>query len=152
VHRPDERGTRVPVADTEAAFDAFDEDAGVSDTAGASRNGSSRAPDEHGHVAVSTVYAPTTGKGLRIFVGLLAVALTGGFFVANHFRRSQEASLREEATMRVQQPPPVQTVTVRRQSLKQTLVLPGETRGWLQLDDLCARNGLRGPVAGRHRG
>jgi hypothetical protein len=41
---------------------------------------------------------------LRIFVGLLAVALTGGFFVANHFRRSQEASLREEATMRVQQP------------------------------------------------
>ena len=32
--------------------------------------------------------------------------------------------------MRVQQPPPVQTVTVRRQSLKQALVLPGETRGW----------------------
>jgi RND family efflux transporter MFP subunit len=130
VHGPDERSTRVPVADTEATFDAFDEDAGVSDAAAASRNGSSGAPDEHGHVAVSTVYAPTTGKGLRIFVGLLAVALTGGFFVANHFRRSQEASLREEATMRVQQPPPVQTVTVRRQSLKQTLVLPGETRGW----------------------
>src|SRR6476660_4430727 len=130
VHRPDQRGTRVPVADAEAAFDAFDEDAGVSDAAAASRNGSSGAPDEHGHVAVSTVYAPATGKGLRIFVGLLAVALTGAFFVAKHFRRSQEASLREEAAVRVQQPPPVQTVTVRRQSLKQTLVLPGETRGW----------------------
>ena len=104
VHGPDERSTRVPAADSEAAFDAFDEDAGVSEAAAASRNGSTGAPDEHGHVAVSTAYAPTTGKGLRIFVGLLAVALTGGFFVANHFRRSQEASLREEATMRVQQP------------------------------------------------
>ena len=31
VHGPDERSTRVPVADTEAAFDAFDEDAQVSD-------------------------------------------------------------------------------------------------------------------------
>ncbi len=27
MHRPNERSTRVPVADTEAAFDAFDEDA-----------------------------------------------------------------------------------------------------------------------------
>ncbi len=130
MHGPDERSTRVPVADTEAAFDAFDEDAQVSDAAPESREGSSGASDEHGHVAVSTVYAPTTGKGLRIFVGLLAVVLSIGFFVANHFRRGQEASLREEAALRVQQPPPVEVVKVQRRSAKQTLVLPGETRGW----------------------
>ena len=81
VHGPDERSTRVPVADTEAAFDAFDEDAGVSDTAAASRNGSTANPDEHGHVPVSTQYARGTGKKLRIFVGLLAVVLCIGFVV-----------------------------------------------------------------------
>ena len=130
MHRPDERSTRVPVADTEAAFDAFDEDAQVSDAVPESRDGSTANSDEHGHVPVSTEYARGTGKKLRIFVGLLAVVLSIGFFVANHFRRGQEASLREEAALRVQQPPPVEVVKVQRRSAKQTLVLPGETRGW----------------------
>ena len=67
---------------------------------------------------------------MRIFVGLLAVACRSVFFVANHFRRGQEASLREEAALRVQQPPPVEVVKVQRRAAKQTLVLPGETRGW----------------------
>ena len=40
VHRPNKRITRVPVADTEAAFDAFDEDAQVSDAVPESRDGS----------------------------------------------------------------------------------------------------------------
>jgi RND family efflux transporter MFP subunit len=130
VHRPNKRITRVPVADAEAAFDAFDEDAQVSDAVPESRDGSTANPDEHGHVPVSTEYARGTGKKLRIFVGLLAIVLSIGFLVANHFRRGQEASLREEAALRVQQPPPVEVVKVQRRSAKQTLVLPGETRGW----------------------
>jgi RND family efflux transporter MFP subunit len=130
VHRPDERITRVPVADTEAAFDAFDEEAQASDTVAESRNGSTANPDEHGHVPVSTVYAPTTGKRLRIFVGLLAIVLLIGFFAANHFRRQQEGGLREETALRVQQPPPVEVVRAQRRLSKQTLILPGETRGW----------------------
>ncbi|HJY48252.1 MAG TPA: hypothetical protein VJ349_06375, partial [Stellaceae bacterium] len=118
------------MADAEAAFDAFDEDAQVSDAVPESRDGSTANPDEHGHVPVSTEYAPRTGKKLRIFVGLLAIVLSIGFFVANHFRRGQEAGLREEAALRVQQPPPVEVVKVQRRLAKQTLVLPGETRGW----------------------
>ena len=152
MHGPDERSTRVPVADTEAAFDAFDEDAGVSDAAAASRNGSTANPDEHGHVPVSTEYARGTGKKLRIFVGLLAVVLSIGFFVANHFRRGQEASLREEAALRVQQPPPVEVVKVQRRVGQADVGSAGRNKRLVQLDDLCARNGLRGPVAGRHRG
>ena len=130
VHGPDERSTRVPAADSEAAFDAFDEDAGVSDAAAEAATARPALPMSMDMLRYRLPMRATTGKGLRIFVGLLAVVLTVGFFVANHFRRSQEASLREEAAMRVQQPPPVQTVKVRRQSSKQALVLPGETRGW----------------------
>ena len=130
VHGPDERSTRVPAADSDAAFDAFDEDAQVSDAVPEGTDGSTATPDEHGHVPVSTEYARGTGKKLRIFVGLLAIVLCIGFFVANHFRRGKEASLREEAALRVRQPPPVEVVKVQRRSAKQTLVLPGETRGW----------------------
>jgi multidrug efflux pump subunit AcrA (membrane-fusion protein) len=120
----------VPVAATEAAFDAFDEDAQASDAASESHDGSMAKADEHGHVPVSMEYSPKTGKKLRIFVRLLAIALSIGFFAANHFRRQQEGSLREEAALRVQQPLPVETVQVQQRSSKQTLVLPGETRGW----------------------
>ncbi len=104
--------------------------AGVSDTAAASRNGSSGDPDEHGHVPVSTEYARETGKKLRIFVGLLAVVLSIGFFVANHFRRGQEASLREEAATARAAAAAGRSRQGQRRSAKQTLVLPGETRGW----------------------
>ena len=130
MQQPKERRTRVPVAATEAAFDAFDEDAQASDAASESHDGSMAKADEHGHVPVSMEYSPKTGKKLRIFVGLLAIALSIGFFAANHFRRQQEGSLREEAALRVQQPLPVETVQVQQRSSKQTLVLPGETRGW----------------------
>jgi RND family efflux transporter MFP subunit len=130
VHRPDARNRRVPVADTEAAFDAFDEDAQVSDTVLESRNGSAANRDEHGHAPISTAYAPTTGRRLRIFVGLLAVVLAIGFFAANHFRLRHDGNLREETAQRVQQALPVETVRVQRRPSGQTLILPGETRGW----------------------
>jgi membrane fusion protein, multidrug efflux system len=130
VQQPKMRSTRVPVAATEAAFDAFDEDAQAADATPESHNGAAAKTDEHGHVPVSTEYSPKTGKKLRIFVGLLAIALLIGFFAANHSRRQQEGSLREEAALRVQEPLPVETVRVQQRPSKQTLILPGETRGW----------------------
>ena len=104
MQQPKERRTRVPVAATEAAFDAFDEDAQAADATPESHNGAAAKTDEHGHVPVLTEYSPKTGKKLRIFVGLLAIALLIGFFAANHSRRQQEGSLREEAALRVQEP------------------------------------------------
>ena len=87
MQQPKERSTRARVVATEAAFDSFDEDSQASDAVPESHNGSMPRPDEHGHVPVSTEYSPKTGKKLRIFVGLLAIALLIGFFAANHFRR-----------------------------------------------------------------
>jgi RND family efflux transporter MFP subunit len=130
VHGPNKRSMKVREADTEAAFDAFDEDAQAPETSPESRIAPVENPDEHGHVPISTAYPPTTGRRLRIFVVLLAIALSIGFFAANHFRRQHEGNLREETALRVQQPLPVETVRVQRRPSKTTLVLPGETRGW----------------------
>jgi RND family efflux transporter MFP subunit len=130
VHGPNKRSTKVREVDTEAAFDAFDEDAQAPDAGPETRIGPVENPDEHGHVPISTAYPPTTGRRLRIFVGLLAIVLSIGFFAANHFRRQHEGSLREETALRVRQPLPVETVKVQRRPSKATLILPGETRGW----------------------
>ena len=130
MHGPNERRAGPSRAHADAAFDAFDEDAQAPDPVPQTRNVSIPGRDEHGHVPVSTDYAPTTGRRLSLFAALLAVALLIGFFAANHFRRGHEAGLRDEAILRVSQPPPVEVVNVQRRSAKQTLVLPGETKGW----------------------
>ena len=131
MHRPDERSTRVPVADTEAAFDAFDEDARRIRYRRGKPQRLNRDPDEHGHVPVSTEYARGTGKKLRIFVGLARGRVVYRLLRCKSL--SDEARKRASARkppLRVQQPPPVEVVKVQRRSAKQTLVLPGETRGW----------------------
>jgi RND family efflux transporter MFP subunit len=128
VHQPDLRKARI-AADSEAAFDAFDEAAQGADV---EAGGHDRMPrrDDHGHVTVVTGYAPRTGGRLGVFVGMLAAALVIGFFVVQHARHSEEASLREQAALRVQQAPPVEVVKAETASASQALVLPGETRGW----------------------
>jgi RND family efflux transporter MFP subunit len=116
----------VTAVDTDAAFDAFDEEAQVQgvppDIAGPH--------DEHGHVPVQTGYARGTGRSLGLFVGLSAAALIVGFFIVQRLKHSDEANLRDEATMRVQQLSPVEVVRAQSAPPTQTLVLPGETRGW----------------------
>ena len=125
MHRPE---ANLPglAANTDAAFDAFDEDAG----AAKDRDDQEGRTDQHGHVPISTGYAKGTGTRLGMSVGLLAAALLVAFFVANRVKHGQETLLREEADMRVQQPPPVEAVKVQRKSPRANLVLPGETRGW----------------------
>jgi RND family efflux transporter MFP subunit len=129
VHQPNMSKTSVAAAEHEAAFDAFDEGAHELDAISSGRDPAGGA-DEHGHVAISTRYARLTGGRLGLFVGLLAAALMSGFFVVQHLKHGEEASLREQAALRVQQAPPVEVVRVETVSPSHALILPGETRGW----------------------
>jgi RND family efflux transporter MFP subunit len=128
VHQPNILKSRVAGAEGGAAFDAFDEGAQELDAVPLGRDATGT--DEHGHVAISTGYARLTGGRLGLFVGLLAASLMIGFFIVQHLKHSEEASLREQAALRVQQAPPVEVVKVETVSPSHALVLPGETRGW----------------------
>jgi RND family efflux transporter MFP subunit len=113
----------------DVAFDSFDEDAQVPDATPQSHAPKGK-PDKHGHVPVPTTYAPKTGRRLSLFAGVIAIALLVGFFLVNHARQNEAADLREDAALRVRQAQPVEFVRARSTSPTQTLVLPGETRGW----------------------
>jgi RND family efflux transporter MFP subunit len=128
VHEPDRLKPRI-ATEAEAAFDAFDEDAQPANAMPAVPDQGHRR-DAHGHVPIATGYARRTGGRLGVFVGALAAALLAGFFVVQHAKRNEEASLRDEATLRIQQAPPVEVVKAETASASHSLVLPGETRGW----------------------
>lgn len=126
MHQPDKCQPRIAAADQQAAFDA---QAQAADAVPVSRERSGAA-DGHGHVPVASSYDRATGRRLGLFVGLLAAALVSGFILVQHLKHGEEAGLREQAALRVQQPLPVEVVKAEPSSPSQTLVLPGETRGW----------------------
>jgi RND family efflux transporter MFP subunit len=84
----------------------------------------------HGHVQVSTAYAPSTGGRLRIFAGVFAIILAAAFFVVHQSKSRQEAALQIDTAERAEQPSPVEVTHVELAPAVQTLTLPGETRGW----------------------
>jgi RND family efflux transporter MFP subunit len=127
VHEPDPRHAIVTPADADAAFDAFDEEAQVP---GVSTDDATRPHDRHGHIPVPTGYAGGVGRSLGLFVGVLSVALIVGFFIVQRMKHGEESTLRDEASQRVQELPPVEVVRAQNAPPIQTLVLPGETRGW----------------------
>jgi RND family efflux transporter MFP subunit len=129
VYQPDTRHAAKAVATAEVAFDAFDEEAQVTDALPDSRDATAQF-DEHGHIQVPTGYPTVTGMWLGLFVGLLAAALVIGFFAVNHLKHGAEASLRDEAVGRLRQPPPVEVIRAQPAPPSQTLLLPGETQGW----------------------
>ena len=119
MHQPDLPKSSDPSADSEAAFDSFDETA---------REGTSS--EMHGHVAVSTSYDRRTGLRLRIFAGTLVVVLATAFLLVSHLKARQEATLDSTTAERAEQPPPVEVVKVEYAPPTQVLTLPGEARGW----------------------
>ena len=151
VHRPDERSTRVPVADTEAAFDAFDEDARVSDTAAASRTAQRRSRRAWACSGFDRVCARD-----RKDIAHLCRAARGR--VVDRVLRCKSLQTRPGSQ------PPRGSRAARAAAAAGTsrqgraprgqadVGSAGRNKRLVQLDDLCARNGLRGPVAGRHRG
>lgn len=115
---------------SEAAFDAFDEDAETDGYARPPLQGENHRVDEHGHVVISTRYSKAAGKWFSLFVVVIAIGLLVGFFAVNQIRLSKEAIFREEAAQRASQPPVVELVRARKGSAIQAFVLPGETQGW----------------------
>lgn len=106
-----------PTPDTD--FDPFDDDD--------SHHG--KPADDH-HVPVSTAYAASTGRRLRLFAGVFAVILTVAFLVVHQSRSRQEAALEASTAQTAEQPPPVEVITVGVARATDKLTLPGETRGW----------------------
>jgi len=106
-------------AQPDAGFDSLDETA---------QQGTSS--EVHGHVPVSTDYAPRTGRRLTMSAGILAVVLAAAFLTVNHLRTRDEAALRTATLTRADQPPPVEVVKVENAPPTQILTLPGEARGW----------------------
>ena len=86
--------------------------------------------EAHGHVPVSTAYAPSTGSRLRIFAAVFAIILAASFFVVHQSKSRQEAALDTDTAERAEQPPPVEVTHVELAPAVQTLTLPGEARGW----------------------
>ena len=109
-------------------------------------------PDEHGHVPVSTDYAPTTGKRLRIFVGLLAIVLSDRVLRCKSFQAQQEAVSARKPHCACSSRRRWKSSRCNGALVKADVGSAGRNERLVQLDDLCARNGLCGPVAGRHRG
>jgi RND family efflux transporter MFP subunit len=103
----------------EEGFDPFDDEA---------ENLEEKA--EQSHVPVSTAYASSTGRRLRLFAGVFAIVLAIAFYVVHQAKGRQEAALEADTVARAQQPPPVEVITVEMAPATQTLTLPGETRGW----------------------
>ena len=101
-------------------FDRFDDDDEIV-AAGA---------DEHHHAPVSTDYAPSTGRRLRLFALAFAVLLAAAFFFVHQSRSRQDAALEASTVEMAEQAPPVEVITVGVAHANDKLALPGETRGW----------------------
>jgi RND family efflux transporter MFP subunit len=102
------------------AFDSFDDET----------EGSGPEPAAHGHVPVATSYGPGTANRLRIFAGVFAILLAAAFFVVQHIKGREEATLAAATAVRAEQPPPVEVIKVELAPPTQALTLPGEVRGW----------------------
>jgi RND family efflux transporter MFP subunit len=105
---------------TAPAFDAFDDDT----------EDSRPDPVAHGHVPVSTSYAPSTANRLRVFAGVFAILLAVAFFVVHNIKGRDEAQLSAATAALAEQAPPVEVIKVEIAPPTTTLMLPGEVRGW----------------------
>ncbi len=105
----------------EPAFDALDDE---------NTENRQHDPAAHDHTPVSTSYAPGTGRRLQIFAVGFAIILAVAFFLVQHIKGRDEATLDTVTATRADQAPPVEVVRVGIAPPTQSLTLPGETRGW----------------------
>jgi RND family efflux transporter MFP subunit len=111
---------RAKESPPESAFDEFEE--GVEESV--------PEPAAHGHVPVSTSYAPSTASRLRIFAVAFAIILAVAFFIVHGIKGRDEAQLDTATAALTEQAPPVEVIKVELAPPTQTLTLPGEVRGW----------------------
>jgi RND family efflux transporter MFP subunit len=93
------------------------------------------------HAPVATSYDPRTGRRLRVLAATIAVILAAAFFIVHHIKSRDEAFLTTATAARAEQPPPVNVVKVQFAPPRQTLTLPGETRGWYSSTIFARVNG-----------
>src|ERR1700720_846224 len=93
------------------------------------------------HDAVSTDFAPGTGRTLKIGAGIAAVVLLLCFVAVTVIRLVDAHSLAKAADAAYGAPPPVDVVTARPGLRGQDLVLPGQTAAWFETTIYARVNG-----------
>jgi RND family efflux transporter MFP subunit len=82
--------------------------------------------------AVSTGFAPRTGKSVKFGVIVLAAVLVVGFIVVKVIRVVDAHSLAKSAAAAYATPPPVDVVAAKSVTSGQDLALPGQTAAWYE--------------------
>jgi RND family efflux transporter MFP subunit len=103
----------------EPAFDSFDDAAADEPVA-----------EPHEHPPVPTTYAKGTGRSISITAFVLTCALIAAFYAVQQEKQRQETALSDETAAKAEEAPPVEVIKVDLAPPTQTLILPGETRGW----------------------
>jgi RND family efflux transporter MFP subunit len=73
-----------------------------------------------------------TGRKLKVFAGIVAVALLVGFFLVHHTKSSEERSLETATSATASEPPIVNVIMVQKAPPSFPLSLPGETAAWYE--------------------
>lgn len=73
-----------------------------------------------------------TGRKLKVFAGIVAVALLVGFFLVHHTKSSEEKSLETATLATASEPPIVNVIMVQNAPSSFPLSLPGETAAWYE--------------------
>jgi RND family efflux transporter MFP subunit len=103
-----------------------------------------RFPDESAraeHDAVSTSFAPETGRRTKRGVLIGAAALVGCFLLVSVLRLIHAHSITSAGEADYSRPPPVDVVIARAATSGQDLVLPGETAAWYETTIYARVNG-----------
>jgi RND family efflux transporter MFP subunit len=82
--------------------------------------------------AVSTSFAPGTGRKIKVSAAITALVLLGGFLVVHFLRASGESQLRETSKTESSRRPPVNVIVARSSGETRPLTLPGETAAWYE--------------------
>ena len=83
-------------------------------------------------VRVPTVYAPGTGRRLKLSAAVVAIVLLGGFLCVHFIKASGENRLQESSKAESSQRALVNVITVQSPGTARPLTLPGETAAWFE--------------------
>lgn len=81
---------------------------------------------------VATDYSPRTGQRLALAVLAVALLLGAMFLLVHHVKASHEQSLSAQASAAADAATDVDVVRVQDAPIRQSITLPGETRGWFE--------------------
>lgn len=86
--------------------------------------------EPHAHPVISDTYKSGTGSRMTVFAVILAVALGGAYLMVSGIKSQNETRLAATTEAKAKEPPIVEVTTVAAAPPNQSLILPGESRGW----------------------